>query len=216
MDIINIEKYLKYTSACGETLNIDEKYYTVSYRARRVQLNLALMKLQESKDFDELLFWGRIKGLQHDYYIALGIAYKGHYNFPVKKFYWATEVAYKFESMPQPNEQYKKDVDERDTMFTGDPDKILIEVKPPEQTEPGAEGGAPGNEEGQEKGAVKKENLDESIEVQPTLIPKNFTELDRLAFVVAAIENDTHVVPLGAFKLLPIHEVRRNENFKGR
>jgi len=45
--------------------------------------------------------------------------------------------------------------------------------------------------------------------------PKNFTELDRLAFVVRAIENDCNLAPVGAFKLTPTHELRYNDSFKG-
>ena len=40
-------------------------------------------------------------------------------------------------------------------------------------------------------------------------------ELDRLVYVVFAIENDCAVCPVGAFKLTPQHQVRRNEAFKG-
>jgi hypothetical protein len=40
-------------------------------------------------------------------------------------------------------------------------------------------------------------------------------ELDRLAYIVMAIENDAHVCPVGAFKLTPQHELRRDEGFKG-
>lgn len=57
--------------------------------------------------------------------------------------------------------------------------------------------------------------MDDSVEVKPTIIPKNLTELDRLAYTVCAIENDTHVIPEGAYKLIPKHEVRRNESFRG-
>jgi len=45
--------------------------------------------------------------------------------------------------------------------------------------------------------------------------PKNFTELDRLAYVVRAVENDCSVAPVGAFKLTPTHELRYNDSFKG-
>eukprot|EP01022_Parablepharisma_sp_SALTPOND_P005591 TRINITY_DN1229_c0_g1_i1.p3 TRINITY_DN1229_c0_g1~~TRINITY_DN1229_c0_g1_i1.p3 ORF type:complete len:759 (-),score=89.09 TRINITY_DN1229_c0_g1_i1:9478-11754(-) len=179
-----------------------------------LQLRMALLKLQESTKHDELLFWGRIKGITQDYYIALGLNYKDYYNFPYKKFYYATSLDYTFAPMPQPNEQNKKDVDERDTMFFGDPEKVLIEVKPPEEDAGNPDAGA--NEEDLEaKAEAKKEALEESVEEKPVLIPKNFTELDRLSYVVAAIENDTHVVPLGAFKLFPNHELHRNPHFKG-
>jgi hypothetical protein len=36
-----------------------------------------------------------------------------------------------------------------------------------------------------------------------------------LSFVVRQIDHDTCVFPEGAYKMLPIHEVRRNENFHG-
>ena len=113
--------------------------------------------------------------------------------------------------MPQPNDQQKKDVDDREMLFFGEPEKILIEVKPPEaagQAEPDPNAPA-------EAKPGDKKPLDESAEVKPQIVPKNFTELDRLAYTVAGIETDTHVVPEGAFKLIPKHEIRRNDAFKG-
>jgi len=44
---------------------------------------------------------------------------------------------------------------------------------------------------------------------------ENFTELDKLAFIVRTIDFDTSIFPQGAIKLIPIHELRRNDNFKG-
>ena len=35
--------------------------------------------------------------------------------------------------------------------------------------------------------------------------PKNFKELDRLAYVVRTIETQCATVPIGAFKLTPMH-----------
>jgi len=46
-------------------------------------------------------------------------------------------------------------------------------------------------------------------------ISLNVLELDRLTTVVFAIENDCQVCPVGAFKMTPDHQVRRNEAFKG-
>lgn len=40
-------------------------------------------------------------------------------------------------------------------------------------------------------------------------------ELDRLVYVVYAIENDCQICPVGAFKMTPTHQVRRNEAFRG-
>jgi radial spoke head protein 9 len=46
-------------------------------------------------------------------------------------------------------------------------------------------------------------------------IPEKFTELDRLAFVVRAIEFDCAVLPIGAAKLTPAHELRFDQSFRG-
>ena len=45
--------------------------------------------------------------------------------------------------------------------------------------------------------------------------PEQFKEIDRLAYVVRAIEHDCSVIPCGAFKLTPTHELRYDENFEG-
>ena len=45
---------------------------------------------------------------------------------------------------------------------------------------------------------------------------KDFKELNRLAFVVRRIEENTHVAPEGAYKLNPLREVKLNLDFKGK
>lgn len=54
---------------------------------------------------------------------------------------------------------------------------------------------------------------DSSYEVEEP--PQDFTELDRLAYVVRAIETDCAALPIGAVKLTTSHEVRFNETYKG-
>lgn len=44
---------------------------------------------------------------------------------------------------------------------------------------------------------------------------KNFTELDRLSIVVHLVDKDCQVVPLGAYKMLPTHELIQNPSFRG-
>lgn len=63
--------------------------------------------------------------------------------------------------------------------------------------------------EGEEK--PNESDEEENVKVKP----KAFTELDRLAYVVRAIENDCSLVPVGAFKLTPTHELRYNDSFRG-
>ena len=56
---------------------------------------------------------------------------------------------------------------------------------------------------------------DESEEEEIKVPKRNLTEVNRLALVVNAIENDCHTCPQGAFKMTPQHELRRAEAFRG-
>ncbi len=147
-------------------------------------------------------------GATQDYYIALGLNFKGNYEFPHKDFYWASSANYLFAAMPEMLEQHKADVDTLGGGFTGDPGKVLVEneVKKEEN-----------QEESQEATGKKEELVDSDSEEDESekVIPKNLTELDRLGFVVRAIDNDTSVIPLGSYRLTPAHEVRRSGGFAG-
>jgi hypothetical protein len=52
MEIEQLSNHLRYLNCNGVTLNIDE----------RLNLDLALKKLQIDFDFEELLFWGKVNG----------------------------------------------------------------------------------------------------------------------------------------------------------
>jgi radial spoke head protein 9 len=61
---------------------------------------------------------------------------------------------------------------------------------------------------------------EEEIKIPPkdltgNSFPVKLLELDRLAYVVFAIENDCVIAPVGAYKLTPTHQVKRNEAFIG-
>jgi len=62
---------------------------------------------------------------------------------------------------------------------------------------------------------MKAKDSDESEEEEIKVPKRNLTELNRLAVVAHAIENDCHLCPEGAFKMTPRHELRRSEAFKG-
>ena len=86
MDILDLSNELKQLRYNGVTLNLDE----------RLQLELALHKLQSDSAAEELLFWGKINGVTNDYYISVAITYKDAYEFPLKKFYWCLSTDFKF------------------------------------------------------------------------------------------------------------------------
>ena len=41
------------------------------------------------------------------------------------------------------------------------------------------------------------------------------TETDRLSYVVRTIDHDSSLVPVGAYKMQPASELRRNDLFEG-
>lgn len=134
------------------------------------------------------------KGITKDYYIALGLRFKGHKDFPQKTFYWSNS-SFVFAPLPAVRNEYASIAKKMTTFFTGEHEKVLQTV-PHKNEEP--------------------IDLDsESIELPTGDVPKDFTELDRLSFVVHKIEKDCHVVPQGAYKLTPIHEIRQNDLFQG-
>jgi radial spoke head protein 9 len=160
-----------------------------------------------------------VLGLYADYYIAVAYTYTGMYEFPVKKFYWALSKDFEFSELPELNDQHKGAVNNANSYFEGNPKKKLVSVKKEgEEGGEGGDGGAKAEEGGAEgEGAAKnQENLsDLSEEEEIKIPPKDLTELDRLTFVIYAIENDCSIAPVGAFKMTPTHQVRRNEAFRG-
>jgi len=91
MDILDFSEEIKNFQHNGTTLNLDE----------RMQLEMALMSLNERAECEELTFWGKINGLKNDYYIAMALKYTDMYEFPVKTFFWALSGEYVFKEMPQ-------------------------------------------------------------------------------------------------------------------
>jgi radial spoke head protein 9 len=58
-------------------------------------------------------------------------------------------------------------------------------------------------------------NLEDSLEIPKNLPGKNFSELERLSLIVNTVDYQCGLVPVGALKLTPTHEILLNVNFKG-
>lgn len=184
-----------------------------------MKLEISLNELHNKIRVEELWLWGKIIGTDFDYFIAMGINYKNHYEFPEKTFYYATSMDYVFNSLPDTLAQHIPDMKKHSyAMLKGDPKVILEnyeEAVDPESAE------AKEKENQAEENKDKKEEdlllLDESVdqEVKPVEKRLNFSELSKLSFIVKAIDYDTNIFPKGAFRLLPIHEIRKNDTFKG-
>jgi radial spoke head protein 9 len=167
---------------------------------------------------EELWFWGKIIGSDFDYFIALGINYKNNYEFPEKIFYFGTSNDYIFNPLPETLAQHLPDMKKHsNTLLKGDP-KLIIE-----NYEEGVDPEAAEREREREAELSKeKQNdemalLDESVDQEVKQVERrlNFTELCKLSFIVKAIHYSTNIFPKGGFRILPIHEIRRNETFKG-
>lgn len=51
-------------------------------------VEIGLQRLLENEKIDSVHFWGRIRGITKDYYLAVGLKMKDEYEFPSKRFYW--------------------------------------------------------------------------------------------------------------------------------
>lgn len=186
----------------GQALNIDELF----------QIKLSLNKFQNDQKLDELLFWGKITGAKKDYFIALGINYTLKYEFPEKKFFYCLSGEYDFKELPEIDPQHADHAEKFNGYFTGDPNTVLVQLEAKEENKDPGQPAEPTDGTKVEAKKVEEESDEEKV-VKPPL--KDFKEINRLSFVVRAIENDNHVVPEGAFKLTSEHEIRRNKNYIG-
>lgn len=186
----DLEENFKYVSKFnGVCLNIEEKF----------KLEMALNELHLDIKSEEMWFWGKINGIEKDYYIALALFFTEHYQFPQKKFYFCNSANFIFSELPEIQNHQIQDLTTINTYFVGNPDIIL---------------------ETYENLSSNNDNNDFNYDDDdkhfvPRKTFKSLTESDRLAYIVRQIDFDTNVVPQGAFKMLPINELRRNDNFTG-
>jgi len=172
---------------------------------------MAMMSLRGRIDADELHFWGKVSGIANDYYVAVAITYAGQYEFPCKNFYWALSTNFNFRELPTLSEQHDGIVDLDEMPFEGNPDKVLdAAVKENEEGEAEPEAAEAGEEDEE-----KQQDSDATEEEEISVPKRDLKEIDRLTFVVFAIENDCQICPVGSFKMTSEHQVTRNESFNG-
>ena len=142
------------------------------------------------------------KGVVNDYYIAVGLVYTGVPDFPAKRFFWCSQsTSWGFAELPKPLVHLGKSLFERiQSFFTGEFDRILVDSNG--------------------KLSSGDYSLGDDIQVDGSSLElpankKGVSELDRVAYLVLCVEKECQIVPIGSLKMTPIHEVRRNEGFKG-
>lgn len=185
MELFDLEQGLKSVASGGHVLNCQE--------LTGVQAGLTMLKSKEK--YSSIYFWGKIFGLNADYYISYGIK-APEFEFPAKAFYFAGED---FEFRPLP--KITSEVAEKilalglDKPFSGSADKSIEPASADGEEPPADDGG-----DGDGQAAAKSAKL---------------TEADRLAQVIQEIDFDTAVVPKGSYSLNEAHVVVPSTDFKG-
>ena len=100
----------------------------------------------------------------------------------------------------------------------GKPNDIIKKYK--EEVPEGAEAEKQPEENKDENAQINKPPQDPDASVddnapKPEEPKENFTEKLKLSYIVRQIDYDVNIVPEGAYKLAPEHEIRVNRSFRG-
>ncbi|BFZ08020.1 hypothetical protein BsWGS_11059 [Bradybaena similaris] len=152
---------------------------------QKAALQTALVILQNENRFYRVYFWGRIVGVKEDYYIVQGV-YKDE--FAGRKSFYSKDCIH-WGLLPIATAKMKGNAKLAKGYFTGDPsyETEHVELK------------------------ITGEGQNATEEEEVTVVK----EEDRLASVVAEIDDDVRIVPRGAFVQVPTAEVVKNRSFEG-
>jgi hypothetical protein len=137
--------------------------------------------------------------LKYDYFVVVGLVYSDQFEFLSKKFFYCLSSDYVFMEMPNLNDQHIDYINRDNGFFRGEPNRKLKQPVEGEEEAPAEPEEQDDAEEGD--GAKKELDSNESEAEEIKVPPKELTEIDRLNYVVYAIENDCQIAPLGAFKM---------------
>jgi radial spoke head protein 9 len=110
-----LEEKMKYISSMnGICISIEE----------RIKLETLLDQLKSEIKCDEMLFWGKIIGVEKDYYIAIAYYFK-NYKFPKKVFYFCSSSTFIFSELSPIQPYHLHSFSKYNTYFIGNPNIIL-------------------------------------------------------------------------------------------
>uniref|UniRef100_A0A5K3F664 Radial spoke head protein 9 homolog n=1 Tax=Mesocestoides corti TaxID=53468 RepID=A0A5K3F664_MESCO len=175
MDSTDLHIKLDYLGACGIVLTPEQK--------GSLQTSLTLLRYEQK--FVVVNFWGIIKGINGDYYIAQGIG-KDYMN-DVKTLYSKDCISWGLLPVPSKDDIQKSEYFKM--RFTGDPQFEFRHIE------------------------LSQYFNDEEIVNKETLILMK--EEDRLAAVIKRIDKAVRIIPRGAFIRLPNDQIIRNKNYEG-
>jgi radial spoke head protein 9 len=151
-------------------------------------LTAGLTRLKQNEQYASIYLWGKCLGIDKDYYVAYGIRSSGgEFACPQKKFYWCTGDTYIFTETPVVTPADIAEIEKVTGRLTGNPEKDLTAT------------------EGEGE-AVEGDEVPDKLVVR---------EAQRLAYLVGLIDEDTAVVPTGAYALNESHSVMAAPGFQG-
>lgn len=175
----------------------------------KASLQSSLVLLKKQQKVQQVNYWGKILGIKNDYYVAQG------YNnaFGDKVTCYSVDGGLTWLNVPDIQEDEYQYCAQIRGYFTGDA-SYAYEFEGPAGEENAAE---------EEKAPVNDEEAIEDEEAgegeAATKAPKanivSILESTRLAFVIASIDQDTAVVPRGAYILKSDETVVPNQTFQG-
>ncbi|VDO03556.1 unnamed protein product [Rodentolepis nana] len=175
MDYSDLNIKIEYLASCGIILTPEQK--------ATLQTSLTLLKYEQK--FTAVNFWGIIKGIHGDYYIAQGIG--KDYLKGIKNLYSKDCITWCL--MPIPSKSDIKKSKHFKMRFTGDPQNEFEITKLDQNL-----------------------NGDEVVQDEEKIKMK---EEDRLAAVINRIDSDVRTIPKGSFIRLPTGQIIRNRNYEG-
>jgi len=154
---------------------------------QKAALQTSLLILKNENKFQNVYFWGRIAGIKEDYYIAQGV---GKDEIQDRRTFYSKDCIH-WGLLPEATEATREQSKLARGRFTGDPSYEF------EHTE------------------VKKIEGQDGDEVQEEEETITIKEEDRLASVIADINDDVFIVPRGAYVRTPTGAIYKNRSFEG-
>lgn len=152
---------------------------------QKAALQTSLVILKSDSKLKKVYFWGKILGIKDDYFIAQGT---GKDEMSQRTTYYSKDCV-NWGHLPPATKQMREQSKLAKGRFTGDPSFEFEHV----ETKKVGEG-------------------EDATEEEETITIK---EEDRLASVIAEIDEDVAIVPRGAFIKTPTGQVKPNRSFEG-
>lgn len=167
--------------------------------AQRLAIRTSLNKLRINENNPSIVFWGKVAGTTRDYFLAQATTATDKIT---KSFYFSADEGVTFSKLPEVDDFITSKVGHANGMFTGNPANLYKDPNQPA-----------GDDEEEEEPADDED--EDGEEKAPDPSKRKLTELERLAHTVVCIDQDTCVVPRGAFQMTPVGLIEKNKGFEG-